>query len=38
MNSELIHINFSASNIVMMQLCLVQAVAKQDESFFSRYL
>ncbi len=34
MNSELIHINFSASNIVMMQLCLVQAVAKLDGSFF----
>ena len=33
MNSELIHINFSASNIVMMQLCLVQAVAKLNGYF-----
>ena len=34
MNSELIHISFSALNIVMMQLCLVQAVAKLEGSFF----
>ncbi len=26
MNSELIRTNYSASNIVLMQLCLVQAV------------
>ena len=29
-----IQINFSALNIVMMQLCLVQAVVKLDGSFF----
>ena len=49
MNSNLIYIIFSASNIVMMQLCLVQAVAKLEGTyfwqikfisvtFFSRYL